>query len=81
MRVKVQKWGNSLAVRIPKSFAIETKIKQDSTVDIAIFDGNILLKPQAEKTDLSLNEMLEKITKENLHSEIDVGEPIGKEIF
>jgi antitoxin MazE len=81
MKVKIQKWGNSLAVRIPKSFAVQTEIEQDSTVDLSILEGNIIVKPEKRKPKLSLEELLRGVSAENLHGEVDSGEPVGKEVF
>lgn len=79
MKVQIQKWGNSLALRIPKSFAVETDISQGSTVEITIENGHIKLKPV--KKEETLEELLEGITKENLHTEIDFGKAEGKELL
>lgn len=81
MKVKIQKWGNSLAVRIPKSFAVETKIEQDSVVDLAVVDGKIIVEPEKKKPKYTLEELLEGINEDNIHSETDWGEPVGKEIL
>jgi len=81
MKVKIQKWGNSLAVRIPKSFAVETKIEQDSVVDLAVVDGKIIVEPEKKKPKYTLEELLEGINEENIHSETVWGEPVGKEIL
>lgn len=81
MKVKIQKWGNSLAVRIPKSFAVETEIEQNTIVDISVFEGSIVVKPEKRKSGLKLEELLQDVTDENLHSEIDFGEPVGKEVW
>lgn len=81
MKVKIQKWGNSLAVRIPKSFAVQTEIEQDTTVDLSILEGNIIVKPEKRKPKLTLEELLQKVNSENLHGEIDTGAPMGKEVF
>ena len=77
MKVQVQKWGNSLALRIPKSFAIETNISQNSTVELTVKNGQINLKPI--NTEPTLEELLESITSENLHAEIDFGKAEGAE--
>ena len=45
MFTKVQKWGNSLALEIPKSFAADARIKDDSIVEVSFVDGHILIKP------------------------------------
>lgn len=78
MKVQIQKWGNSLALRIPKSFAIESKIEQGSTVEVSLESGKIIVFP-IEEEEFSLDELLSKITPENLHSEIDTGISVGKE--
>ena len=77
MKVQVQKWGNSLALRIPKSFAVETNISQNSTVELTVKNGQINLKPI--NTEPTLEELLESITSENLHAEIDFGKAEGAE--
>jgi len=79
MKVQIQKWGNSLALRIPKSFALETKIEQGSTVEVALEKGQITLKPV--KDEITLERLLADITEENLHTEIDFGKPEGKEVW
>ena len=81
MKVKIQKWGNSLAVRIPKSFAVQTEIAQDSVVDLSVIEGNIVVKPEKKKTRFTLEELLNDVTEENLHDEIDFGKPVGKEVW
>jgi len=79
MKVQIQKWGNSLALRIPKSFAIETNIEQGSTVEVTLEKDRIVMKPA--KDDVSLESLLAEVTKENLHSETDFGTPEGKEVW
>ncbi|HQU83577.1 MAG TPA: AbrB/MazE/SpoVT family DNA-binding domain-containing protein [Pyrinomonadaceae bacterium] len=69
MKIQVQKWGNSLALRIPKSFALETNIENGSTVDVAVQKGTIVVKPTKEDN-FSLEEMLAQITDENMHAEV-----------
>lgn len=79
MKVQIQKWGNSLALRIPKSFAIETKIEQGTTVEVTLEKEAIVLKPVKEE--ITLENLLGNITEENLHTEIDFGKPEGKEVW
>ena len=81
MKVKIQKWGNSLAVRIPKSFAVQTEIEQDSVVDLSVLEGSIIVKPEKRKPKFTLEELLQNVTEENLHGEIDFGAPVGKEVW
>lgn len=80
MKIRVQMWGNSLALRIPKPFACEFNLKHNSEVDVSIEGGQILVKPINENP-FTLEEMLKKITKNNLHEYVDFGEPQGKEAW
>lgn len=81
MKAKIQKWGNSLAVRIPKSFAVQTDIKQDSIIDLSVIDGKIVVEPEKRKRKFTLEELLQNVGEENLHGEINFGKPVGKEIL
>jgi antitoxin MazE len=68
-------------VRIPKSFAVQTKIEQDTTVDLTLVGGKIIVEPEKKKPLFTLEELLSEISEENIHSETDWGEPVGKEIL
>jgi antitoxin MazE len=48
MKSRVQKWGNSLALRIPKSFADEVGIQKEMPVEISLADGNLIITPMAQ---------------------------------
>ncbi len=80
MQTKVQKWGNSLALRIPKSFALNMNIKQNELVDISIGDGKLIITPITEK-EYFLKELLAGVSEDNLHGEFDTGTPVGKELL
>ena len=80
MKTQIQKWGNSLALRIPKSFAVESNIGQGSTVEVSLENGRIIVFPVTE-TEVSLDEMLAQITAENFHGEIDPGAFVGQEAW
>ena len=80
MRARVQKWGNSLALRIPKTFAVETGLEQGSFVDVSIVDGTLLVAPVAQRT-WTLEELLAGITDENIHGEVDTGPVVGGETW
>jgi antitoxin MazE len=80
MKVQVQKWGNSLALRIPKSFAVESNIGQGSTVELTLENGRIIVFPVAEQ-EFSLDELLAQVTPENLHGETDTGASVGQEAW
>ena len=80
MRTRVQKWGNSLALRIPKSFAIEAGIQRETPVEVSLADGKLLITPVA-RPGPSLRQLLAKVTKENLHHEVDTGPARGNETW
>jgi antitoxin MazE len=80
MRVQIQKWGNSLALRIPKSFAIESKVEQGSVVEVSLERGKIVVAPISEP-EFTLEDLLAKVTKRNLHEEVDTGSSLGKEAW
>jgi len=76
---RIQKWGNSLALRIPKSFALETGLNHDAQVDISLEKGKIIITPvRATRT---LDDLLAKITDENIHGEIPTGPAVGNEVW
>lgn len=80
MQTKIKKWGNSLALRIPKTFALDANLKEDELVDISLENESIIITPINDKK-YSLNELLANISNENLHVEFDTGAPVGKETF
>jgi antitoxin MazE len=80
MLTKVQKWGNSLALRIPKAFALDAQLENDSLVEISIVDGQIIVKP-VSAPNWTLDELLAGITKKNIHSEVDTGSAVGNEAW
>ena len=80
MNATVQKWGNSLALRIPKSLAEDVDLHQGSVVELDVVRGKMVVKPKREKK-LSLRQLVKRITKKNLHAETDWGRPMGKEAW
>jgi antitoxin MazE len=80
MLTKIQKWGNSLALRIPKSFAADARIEQDTLVELSLVDGQIIVKP-VEAPKWTLAQLLDGITSQNLHAEIDAGDAVGNETW
>ncbi len=80
METTVQKWGNSLAVRIPKSFAAEAQITQQSRVELSVEDGKLVITPIAAPA-YALEELVAGITEENRHAETDWGRPAGSEVW
>jgi len=80
MRTKVQKWGNSLALRIPKAFALDAQLENNSVVDVSLIDGQIVIKP-IPPNQWSLEQLLSDINSDNLHQEIDTGDAMGNEVW
>ena len=78
MRSQVQKWGNSLAVRIPKAFAADLGLDRNVQVDVLVEDGALVVRPCATPL-FELKALLDQVEPENLHAEFDWGGPIGKE--
>lgn len=78
MSVKLQKWGNSLGVRIPKAIVEKVNLAENSEVEIESKNGAILIFPA--KKGYSLDSLLDQISKDNLHSEEDFV-PEGKEVW
>ncbi len=80
MKTRIQKWGNSLALRIPKSFAIEVGLERETTVEMSLADGKLIITP-VTKPKLNLKQLLAKVTKENLHHEVETGYATGNETW
>lgn len=80
MRAQVQKWGNSLGLRIPKAFAQDAGVAQGSAVDISISDGRLIVVP-VRKRKLRLKDLLKGVKKSQLHGEISTGKRMGREIW
>ena len=78
MEAKIQKWGNSLGVRIPNAIIKDLLLENGSSVDIVEESDQIVIKPKRGE---SLEKILSSISNENLHSEIDFGIKEGNEIW
>jgi len=81
MLAKVQKWGNSLALRLPKGLADEIDVRLGSPVEIKVKGDSIVIEPVREKKKYTLDKILEGVKPDTLHVEIDSGNPVGKEIW
>ncbi len=79
MRTTIRKWGHSLALRIPKAFALETRLAEGMTVDLTIQDRKLIVSPATKEYDLE--HLLEGVTALNLHGETETGEPTGRETW
>ena len=77
MEITIQKWGNSLAIRIPGSYAKDINLKQGTPVDLLKKADNIVIIPKKKK--LKLGDLLSKVMDKNIHEEEFAGDSIGKE--
>lgn len=81
MQARVQKWGNSLAIRLPKALADEAQVGVDSPVEPLVRDHEIVLRPVRPEKRYQLDALLAGVTAENLHAEDDFGGPQGQEAW
>lgn len=80
MNATVQKWGNSLALRIPGPLAKDVHLQQGSVVELVVIEGEMVVKPKGQRK-YSLSQLLKGMTKNNRHSEQDWGGEMGQEIW
>jgi len=80
METRIKKWGNSLALRIPKPLAAEVGLEDDSPVELSLVDRKLVIIPVV-KPKLSLEHLLTQVTEDNLHGEVDTGPAVGGEIW
>lgn len=76
----VAKWEDSLIVRIPQDLAQATYLVEGAEIDLIVVDGSLVIKPSHRRR-YSLDELVEGITPENLHAEIDSGMAVGGEVW
>jgi len=79
MQTRVQTWGNSLGVRIPRDLAEEVGLGAGSEVSLSAKDGELVVKPSIPAR-ICLDDLLAEVSEENLHSSIDTGAAVGAEI-
>ncbi len=80
MRSRIQKWGNSMALRIPKPFAREASLKPNAIVNISLEEGKIIISA-AVKPKMKLGQLLAGVTPRNLHREVGTGNARGIEVW
>ena len=79
MRVAIRKWGNSLALRIPRTLAADTHLTSGSQVDVALEDGRLIVAPVT--AGMTLDALLAAVTPDNLHGEVSTGRRVGREAW
>jgi len=81
MKTVVQRWGNSLAVRIPKPVATEVRLKRGTNVEVMATNGEVVVRPAKKRRKLRLEDLLKQVTPKNIHPEIKTGPPRGREVW
>ena len=77
---KIVRWGNSLAVRLPKNFADSLRLAEGASVRLALSRGRLIVEP-APQQEFTLDDLVQRITDQNLHAETDTGKPVGRETW
>jgi antitoxin MazE len=80
MNVRVQKWGNSLALRIPKPFAEDADVHEGTVLRLSVRKGHLIAAPVRSRK-IRLKDLLSGITRESLHKEVRWGARTGREIW
>ncbi len=76
----VQKWGNSLALRIPAAIAGQLDVSDGTNVQLIVKDGELIVRPKRQP-ELSLRELLKNCKPSQLHGETDFGDDVGREVI
>jgi len=85
MKVEFQKWGNSLAVRVPSAFAREVGAAEGKRAELTVENGALVVRVPAARSRkrrrYRLEDLIAGITSENYHAETDWGPPVGDEVW
>lgn len=77
----IQKWGNSLAVRLPSGVMREQSLRAGTRVSVHAEDGCIVIREIEDRAPVRLSELVSKISAHNLHREVSWGKARGKEVW
>ena len=80
MIATIQKWGNSLGLRIPKTLAADAKVSEGASVELSVENGRLVASP-LRRPKLAIDDLVAGITPENLHGEIDTDSRVGREVW
>ncbi len=80
MKTAIHRWGNSLALRIPRAYAAETRLSEGSDVELTLKSGALVVRPLTRKRH-SLTALLKRITRANRHGSVDTGKAVGQETW
>ncbi len=80
METRVQQWGDGLVLRIPQSLAVQIGIESNSPVKLSLRDAELVIAPVMQ-SGLKLEDLLDQVTEDNLHGEVDTGPAVGGEVW
>lgn len=78
MTAVVAKWGNSLAIRIPRAVAEQAQVTEGTGITFSVEGNSIVITPQKRKK-YTLDELLSGMTPEKFHPEFETGNAVGNE--
>lgn len=76
----IQKWGNSLAIRIPVGLADQLQVTEGSAVEMDLREGELIVRP-VRRLKVKLSDLLKDCKPSQLHGEIDFGKDVGREVI
>ena len=79
MAAQVGKWGHSLGIRIPAPIAKQVQLEEGTEITFTVVDNSLVIRPKRNK--YTLDELLEGMTNGNIHAEVDMGMPVGSELW
>lgn len=77
---KIDRWGNSLGIRLPARAAQQLSLSEGSSVSITVEKNSLILRPQKKRCE-TLDQLLDRITPDNRHDAVDWGKRKGKEVW
>ena len=78
MKTRVQKWGNSCAIRIPKYMIREAGLEYNAEVEMRLEKGKLIIQPVS---DIKLDKILAQVNENNLHHAVETGTAVGNEAW
>lgn len=80
MKARLQKWGHDLVLHVPEPLATQVGLKPDSQVELSLRGRKLVIEP-VSASDLKLDDLLARVTEDNIHGEVDSGPPTGGEVL
>lgn len=80
MKARLQKMGDGLVLRIPEPFARQIGLEPNSPVELSLRGRKLVIEP-VSASDLNLDDLLARVTKDNIHGEVETGPPAGREVW